>query len=136
MNSWDELRAGMFIHFHCRTTRPQKPKFALVVAVEPHRAVALLINSEPSEFILSRPDLLNQQLQLFVREWQFLRYDSWLDCSSAHVFNQDDIPSVRHVADASAALKDQVAKTVQASRTLNKRSKTAVAQAFGTASAV
>lgn len=65
MNSWNELQAGMFIHFHCRTTQPQKQKFALVVAVETQCAIALLINSEPSEFILAKPDLLNQQLQLF-----------------------------------------------------------------------
>ncbi len=69
----------MFVHFHCRTTKPQKLKLALVVAVEPQSAIALLINSEPSQFILSRPDLLNQQLQLFVREWQFLRHDrGWI----------------------------------------------------------
>lgn len=133
MNSWEELKAGMFIHFHCRTTRPQKAKLALVVAVEPQCAIALLINSEPSEFILSKPDLLNQQLQLFLDEWCFLQHDSWLDCSSAHIFNQEDISSVRHVADASAALRSQVVQIVQTSRTLNRRSKTAVALALGIA---
>jgi hypothetical protein len=120
----------MFIHFHCRTTKPQKPKFALVVAVETHCAIALLINSEPSEFILSKPDLLNQQLQLFADEWSFLRQDSWLDCSSAHVFNQEDIATVMHVADSSAALRSQVAQIAQTSRTLNRRTKTAVALSF------
>lgn len=121
----------MLIHFHCRTTQPQKAKFALVVAVEAQCAIALLINSEPSEFILSKPDLRNQQLQLFAHEWRFLSYDSWLDCSSAHVFNQQDIASVRHVADASADLRAQVAQVVQSSRTLNRRCKAAVAEAFG-----
>lgn len=121
----------MFIHFHCRTTRPPKSKFALVVAVEAQCALALLINSEPSEFILSKADLLNQQLQLSAEEWSFLRYDSWLDCSSAHVFDGRDIETVRYLADASAALRDQVARIVQTSRTLNRRSKAAVALAFG-----
>ncbi len=51
----------MFIHFHCRTTKPQKPK----------------------------------------------------------------------LADVSDALRDQVVQIVQTSRTLNRRSKTAVAFAFG-----
>jgi hypothetical protein len=122
----------MFIHFHCRTTRPQKSKLALVVAVEPQCAIALLINSLPSEFILSKPDLLSQQLQLFANEWPFLQYDSWLDCSAGHVFSQDDISSVRHVADASGAVQTQVIQVVQASRTLNRRIKAAVTLAFGT----
>jgi hypothetical protein len=117
----------MFIHFHCRTTQPQKSKFALVVAVETQCAIALLINSEPSEFILSKPDLLNQQLQLFAHEWPFLQYDSWLDCSSAHIFNEEDIATVRHVGDSSAALRNQVVQIAQTSRTLNRRTKTAVA---------
>jgi len=131
VNSWNELKAGMIIHFHCRTTKPQKSKLAIVVAVEKQCAIALLINSEPSEFILSKPDLLNQQLQSFAHQWRFLRHDSWLDCSSAHVFNEEDIASVRHVADSTAALRNQVAQIVQASRTLNRRTKTAVALAFG-----
>lgn len=99
--------------------------------METQCAIALLINSEPSEFILSKPDLLNQQLQLFAHEWPFLRHDSWLDCSSAHVFNEEDIATVRHVADSSAAVRNQVVKIAQASRTLNRRTKTAVALAFG-----
>lgn len=111
MNSWNKLRAGMFIRFHCRTTKPQKPKFALVVAVETQCAIALLINSEPSEFILSKPD------------------------SSAHVFNEEDIATVQHVADSSAALRNHVAQIVHASRTLNRRTKTAVGRAFGTPNA-
>lgn len=86
---------------------------------------------QTAEAKLSKPDLLNQQLQLFAEEWPFLRYDSWLDCSSAHVFNEEDIATVRHVADSSAALRTQVAQIAQTSRTLNRRTKTAVALAFG-----
>ena len=66
--------------------------------------------------------MASQQLQLFADEWRFLR----------HVFGRDDIASVRHVADASCGLQTQVIQIVQASRTLNPRTKAAVALAFGT----
>jgi hypothetical protein len=47
-----------------------------------------------------------------------------------HVFNQEDIATVMHVADSSAALRSQVAQIAQTSRTLNRRTKTAVALSF------
>lgn len=130
MGSLEELMPGMFIHFHCRTTNPQKLKFALVVSVETNCAIVVLVNSELAEFIKIRSDLLSQQVALFPSDYAFLNHDSWLDCSNAHVLTVGDVGTVQHVGMAPEYLRGQVAKIAETSRTLNRRCKSAIAASF------
>jgi hypothetical protein len=129
--SLEGLCAGAFIHFDCQTTVPPKPKLAFVAAVEPHRALVFLINSELQEFIKLRPDLLAQHVCLSASEYGFLRYDSWLDCTSVHTVLPEALSSATQVGAACASLCAQVAAVASSSRTINRRAIAAITAAFG-----
>jgi hypothetical protein len=131
LNSFSDLSAGVFVHFECRTTQPQKPKFAFVGAVESDRAIVFLVNSLLTEFITSRSDLLAQQIPLTHTDYpEFLAYDSWLDCSSAHIVSTEDLVSIEIKAIAAAVHVHQIAQVVEVSKTLNRRVKATVAVAL------
>ncbi len=42
---------------------------------------SVIINSEINQFILKRPKLLNRQLEILKKDYQFLKYDSFINCA-------------------------------------------------------
>lgn len=117
------LATGSFIHFYCRSTRPAKDKFGLVVSVRQPQVLVLLVNSALSQFISAQPALLSQQILITCAEYGWLEYDSWLNCAEAHISYEPDLQDAKVVGQASAGLVSQVSAVAAASTTLNRRSK-------------
>lgn len=133
LNSFSDLTPGDFVLFDCRTTTPQKPKFALVGAVEADRAYVFLVNSELNGFITARPELLIQQISLPQDDYpEFLVRDSWLDGCEPHIVLEQDLSSMEIKSRGTAALLHQFVQMVEASKTVNRRARAAVAAALGT----
>lgn len=78
----NHLRVGAVIYKHCSFTTPPKPKYLLVVSVEP-RLLVLMINSEINVFYVKK-DLEHLHVLLSKSEHSFLFHDSYTNCVEAH----------------------------------------------------
>ncbi|MBD2801422.1 hypothetical protein ID854_13380 [Xenorhabdus sp. M] len=76
------LKVSDVIYLHCDFTTPQKYKYMVVCCCEP--LLVLLINSEISPYINTRPDLLACQVDILQGDHDFLEYDSFVNCIEAH----------------------------------------------------
>ena len=85
------LRVGAVIYRHCDFTTPPKPKYLLVVSVEP-RLLVLMINSKINTFYVKK-NLVHLHVLLSKAEHSFLVHDSYTNCIEAH--NAFDIESIR-----------------------------------------
>jgi len=92
----------------CRHTIPPKNKYVLIACLEDINAWCFFINSEVNQFIKKRPALYPCMVPIKAAEHSFLRYDSWIDCSSIYDFARHEL--ISHVG----TLSDSCAKTVVA----------------------
>lgn len=127
------IRVGSIYLLHLTVTTPPKPKYCLCVTATPW---LFLVNSKLRPFVADRPALSAQQVRLPVAGHQFLRYDSWIDCSepisiqAAEVARQcADDPS-REKGPASERVLEAVLRAVAVSTTLPERKKQAIAEAL------
>lgn len=74
------LEPGQVLYLSCHFTVPPKPKF-LVLVHHGSKSLMFFINSKVSLFMQQRPWLQQCQVQLKVADYDFLRHDSFLDCS-------------------------------------------------------
>lgn len=86
-----ELTAGKVLYLWTNFTDPPKEKYLLIAC--PHeRPLLFVINSQISAFIQRRPDLLRCQVSLSAANYEFLRHDSYINCSQVvDDFSLDDI---------------------------------------------
>lgn len=77
-----ELKVGDVLYLHCDFTTPPKNKYLVVCCCDP--LLVLIINSEINEFILSRPHLLECQVDVAQSDHLFLDWDSFINCIEAH----------------------------------------------------
>lgn len=75
-----QLTAGRVLYLRCDFTNPPKEKYIVVVAPEDPPLI-LIVNSNVAAFINAQPDLKNCQVTLRAADYDFLRHDSFLDCS-------------------------------------------------------
>ena len=78
----EKLRPGAVIYYYCPVTTPPKYKYQVICNIDP--LLVLLINSRIHEFIANRPELLRCQVSLKSEDYDFLKYDSHLNCVDAH----------------------------------------------------
>lgn len=80
--SHHQLSVGDVIYLFCDFTTPEKNKFMVVCCCDP--LLVLLINSEISDYIQARPNLLECQVDLLEADHPFLEWDSFVNCIEAH----------------------------------------------------
>lgn len=72
------LELGDVFYLACNLCNPPKPKYFVVVQMQPLRM--LLVNSEVNAFVMSKPRQLALHLPLLKDQHDFLRRDSFLAC--------------------------------------------------------
>jgi hypothetical protein len=78
----EKFRTGVVLSLDCRKfLSVNYDKLALVVCVEPY-PILLLINTETPKIYGQRPVFEARQLQLFAADYDFLKWDSKLDCTT------------------------------------------------------
>ncbi len=75
----ERLLPGTVLHVWCEFTEPAKEKYVVLACVEP--PLLLLVNSFMSFLTENRPYLRKCQVAVNVCDYNFLRRDSFLDCS-------------------------------------------------------
>lgn len=76
------LVPGRILHLHCDFTIPPKSKFVVLVSVKPV-VVLFVINSEISQWLQARPDLRDRQVTIRQQNHEYLKHDSFLNCTEA-----------------------------------------------------
>jgi hypothetical protein len=105
------VRAGDVLKLFFETTTPRKWKRCVVACLEP-KPVLLLINSRVNPFVIDRPELRACQVLLDAANHQFMRYDSWIDCSDPFGYQRDWIDSAV-TQDPAATLLGRISATVR-----------------------
>lgn len=123
------LLPGCILRLFCHFTEPPKEKY-LVLVCTTRSWLALTINTRvPS---LAQRDVRRSHLPLHASEYDFLRYDSFLDCSKVHPIEKDAImcqvlgDTGRIVGTISATTRAQVVTAVRQARTIVRRDKQAI----------
>lgn len=94
------FRAGVVLYLECSFTNPPKDKF-VILAADDDPPLLILINSRIHRFISKHPKLLQCQVILSPSDYNFLRQDSYADCSQVYYsMSQQEIIS-QLVTDAS-----------------------------------
>ena len=87
----------------------QKPKFFVVIGQDSDKALigSLLINSNVNKNIINTKTLLDCQFPLMKEDYNFLRYNSYLDCSE--LFELDKIKILQYgMEEGELTLKDKM----------------------------
>jgi hypothetical protein len=116
----------------CDFTTPPKDKFLLLVSIN-CGLLFFVINSEINQFKKDSPDLLESQVPLGRKTHQFLKHDSWIDCSkvirnfgAAEVFQQINSKLGSMKGLVTNEVRKKIRTTVNDSRTLENRFKTVI----------
>lgn len=78
----ETLAPGSILHLRCDFFDPPKYKFLVLGCIEP-QPVLFAINSRVSPYITARQHLAECQVMLYQSAHSFLKYDSFLDCTTA-----------------------------------------------------
>jgi hypothetical protein len=101
----------------CRHTSPQKPKFVVIVCKDKDY-MGFLVNSDISQFILNKPDMLACQIKLTEDEYHFLFQESYLDCAQLYPFKDSElITGLEIITDKT---KTEIKKVVSTAKTITK----------------
>lgn len=101
----------------CRHTSPPKPKFVIIVCKD-EEYLGFLINSDISQFILNRPNMLACQITLTKAEYHFLFQESYLDCAQLFPFSDNElIIGLEIISDKT---KTEIKEIVSKSKTITK----------------
>jgi hypothetical protein len=105
-----QFKPGQIFYLFCEFTRPKpKPKFVLLVCVEP-RPLVFLINTKKSGLILSDPDLENTQVCLTPSEYRCLDHDSYIDCLEVFEMDQEEIERQILADSNNSRIKDRLSR--------------------------
>lgn len=130
------LNPGSILHLFCEFITPPKHKFLVLGSVEP-APILFAINSKVSPYIVARQHLAQCQVMLYQSDHSFLKYDSFLDCTTAiRDFSLDDLLAqvVANFSNIKSRLTEAdraaVMKAVSRSMTLEERVKKVVLQSL------
>ena len=76
----NQLTPGRVLYLFCEFTIPPKEKYLALVCRKP-RPLLFAVNSSLTSFVEKRPDFRKCQVSLSTRDYDFLRHDSFLNCS-------------------------------------------------------
>lgn len=75
------IKPGQFFLLRCNFTDPPKDKFLLLVSDNP-KPLFFMVNSKIHTYIKDREHLLGGQFQIEKKDYKFLSYDSFLNCTN------------------------------------------------------
>jgi hypothetical protein len=129
------LRPGAVLHLYQPLTG--KHKFHAVITVAHDRSLGFIINSQPSPFIKSRPDLLRRQVAMLLTAHPFMKRDSVIAChDTVKMPTLDELidrlidRSAEHVGYVDRSLFGSIALAAAGSPTIAARDADLIARAF------
>ena len=105
---------------NCRHTHPPKNKYVFIVCKDMD-FMGFLVNSDLSNFILKRPDLLMCQVPLSASDYGFLSHNSYLDCGQLYSF--DDAVLVISISNINTKTRSVIKTAVSKAKTIAPRYK-------------
>jgi len=104
---------------NCSHTRPSpKDKFVVIVCRD-STCRGFFINTRVHSFILKQPELLKSQVKIKVSDYNFLDYDSYIDCKDLYDFEDKELLDRR--VPVNIITKAEIKKAVKGSKTIETR---------------
>lgn len=76
------LTPGRVLYVSCEFTNPRKNKYLVLLCPDTQpRPLLFVINSRISEYLRKRPHLLQCQVPISTKDYDWLHHDSYIDCS-------------------------------------------------------
>lgn len=135
-NARKHIQPGQVLYLSCDFTTPPKEKYLLIIGQD-SRVLMFVINSQINNFIAARQYMLNCQIQIFQKNYDFLNHDSYINCaevvtafSNQEIVNQivDDMSRVK--GEINAATKAEIIKVVDTAITISQRNKNLIISAL------
>lgn len=133
-----QLSPGRVLFVWCDFTNPPKQKYVVLACPDLlPRPLLLVINSRISEFVRRRPHLLQCQVAIRAADYDWLRHDSYIDCSQAidrvelgTITDQvaADVTCVKGVLSAFTCT--DIVAAVQVAKTISRAHKMAIVEAL------
>jgi hypothetical protein len=98
-----------------RHTTPSKNKLVIIVCISV-KYMGFFINTDISNFVKNRPDLLACQVVIKASEHKCLKYDSYVDCAHIYPFEDAELSDIRDSISNHARTK--IRKAVALSKTI------------------
>lgn len=133
-----QLTPGRVLYVLCDFTTPRKYKYLVLMCpdAQPH-PLLFVVNSRISDYLRKRPHLLACQVAIRAADYDWLRHDSYIDCSKviedldlATITSRmvDDMNGIKGELDADTC--SRIVAVVQAARTVSKNHKRAIVEAL------
>ncbi len=133
-----QLTPGRVFYVLCDFTNPRKHKYLVLVCPDTQpRPLLFVVNSRISDYLRKRPHLLACQVTLRAADYDWLRHDSYIDCS--HVIEDIELPTIidQMVNDTNCVKGElnadtcsQIVAVVQAAQTISRKHKEAISGVF------
>jgi hypothetical protein len=96
---------------NCAFTKPIKDKYVIPVCIYNKKIMGFLINSEITNYVRNRPELLDCEAPLKAFDHSALKHDSIVDCHTIFPFNDWDFQGER--GEVSPDAKKQILRAVK-----------------------
>ena len=133
-----KLTPGRVLYILCDFTNPPKPKYLVLVCPDTQpRPLLFVVNSRISDYLRKRPYLLACQVTLRAADYDWLRHDSYIDCSNvienlelATITSQmvNDTNCIKGELNADTC--SQIVAAVQAAKTITRKHKRVIVGAL------
>jgi len=132
-----KLKPGAVIRLEVKFPQITKPKFLVLVADDEPDFWTFIVNSEISQFVASRPHMLQCQVAIDAANHAFLSHDSHVACHDVLKLKREDVLKELH-ADPSAIkgaispnVRAQIIAAVKFATTLSKAQKDNILSCLG-----
>ena len=112
---------------NCPFTTPIKDKYVIPVCIYQKKLMGFLINSEISNFIRNKPELMDCEAQIRAFDHSTLKHDSIVDCHTIFPFNEWDFQGER--GEVSLPAKKQILRAVKLCPSLENKYKKLILEA-------
>ena len=102
----------------CRYTKSRTNKFVVIVCKDEYY-MGFLVNTRINPYILKRPSLLECQVALSKKDYNFLFYDSYLNCAKLLPFTENELSVGLQVIDNET--KAEIQRVVSKAKTIEPR---------------
>lgn len=85
------LKPGCVIRLEIKFPQVTKPKFLVLVTNDDPDYLTFIVNSEVSNFIQNRPDMMQCQVAIDAENHPFLKRNSYIACHETHSLKREDV---------------------------------------------
>jgi len=115
----------VYLSRNCRHAEPNpKDKYLVIVGFINGTPLGVFINSKIRPYIQKQPHLMVCETQIAQQDHNFLKYDSYVDCTNAYELSSQDLD--KHLGDVDENHRETILKSVKDCASIRNKHKKAI----------